>query len=127
MSAYEDFGAPSTPEWPRCWEPRSAQPGPVWEPVKVDAGPGVGLWGELIVPERPAGVVAFAQGSGGSRSASRAPQLLADRLVRDGSASLLFDLLAPGEDRGRGNVFDLPHDRRDAYRGAASFTSSATG
>jgi putative phosphoribosyl transferase len=65
------------------------------------------LPGVLSIPPRPLGLVIFAHGSG---SSSRSPRnvAVAQRLVRDGLATLLFDLLTDEEAADRRNVFDIP-------------------
>ncbi|HEU4975664.1 MAG TPA: YbaK/EbsC family protein [Baekduia sp.] len=75
--------------------------------VEISAGPGVGLPGELTLPEDPRGVVAFAHGSGSSRLSPR-NRAVAETLNRDGIGTLLFDLLTPAEEADRRNVFDIP-------------------
>jgi putative phosphoribosyl transferase len=66
-----------------------------------------GLTGVLATPERPAGLVIFAHGSGSSRLSPR-NVYVAQRLHGKGFATLLFDLLTPAEAADRRNVFDLP-------------------
>ena len=56
------------------------------------------LGGILTVPESPRGVVLFAHGSGSGRHSPR-NRLVADALVAQGFASLLFDLLTAEEER----------------------------
>jgi putative phosphoribosyl transferase len=73
------------------------------EDVEVAAGP-VRLAGHLTVPDRPLGVVVFVHGSGSSRHSPR-NRFVAQSLQRAGLATLLFDLLAPGEEADRANVF----------------------
>ncbi|MGW4378317.1 phosphoribosyltransferase family protein [Kitasatospora sp. NPDC004531] len=59
----------------------------------------------VAVPERPAGVVLFAHGSGSNRGSPR-NRLVAERLHREGLATVLFDLLTPQEAKDRWKVFD---------------------
>jgi putative phosphoribosyl transferase len=73
--------------------------------VEVRAGP-VRLPGRLAVPGRVAGVVVFAHGSGSSRHSPR-NCYVADLLIEAGLGTLLFDLLTPGEEADRANVFDI--------------------
>jgi putative phosphoribosyl transferase len=73
------------------------------EDVDVVAGP-VRLAGHLTVPERPRGVVVFVHGSGSSRHSPR-NRSVARVLNGAGFATLLFDLLTPGEEADRANVF----------------------
>jgi putative phosphoribosyl transferase len=75
------------------------------EPVVVDAE-GVSLPGDLSVPSRAPGIVLFAHGSGSSRRSPR-NRFVADVLTESGLGTLLFDLLTPGEERNRENVFDI--------------------
>jgi putative phosphoribosyl transferase len=65
------------------------------------------LPGDLIIPDRPRGIVLFAHGSGSGRRSPR-NRLVAETLNRAGLATLLFDLLTPGEELDRANVFDIP-------------------
>jgi len=59
---------------------------------------GVTLGGSLTVPGGPGGVVLFAHGSGSGRHSPRNKQV-ADALVAQGFATLLFDLLTTDEER----------------------------
>jgi putative phosphoribosyl transferase len=56
------------------------------------------LGGGLTVPEAPQGVVLFAHGSGSGRHSPR-NRWVADALVAQGFATLLFDLLTTDEER----------------------------
>ena len=78
--------------------------GPV-RPVEIVAGE-VRLPGDLAVPSGALGVVAFAHGSGSSRLSPRNREVAA-ALNAAGVATLLFDLLTPGEAEDRANVFDI--------------------
>lgn len=69
-------------------------------------GEGVSLPGSLSVPSGAAGIVLFAHGSGSSRLSPRNAQV-AEALNEARLATLLFDLLSPGEARDRRNVFDV--------------------
>ncbi|WP_368662716.1 phosphoribosyltransferase family protein [Kitasatospora sp. NA04385] len=60
---------------------------------------------ELAVPAGPLGVVLFAHGSGSGRESPR-NRAVAERLRRAGLATVLFDLLAPGEAEEPWKVFD---------------------
>ena len=73
--------------------------------VMVDAG-GVQLQGSLVIPERPAGLVVFAHGSGSGRRSPR-NQFVAAALNRAGLGTLLTDLLTPQEERIRECVFNI--------------------
>ncbi len=73
----------------------------VWIPVE-----GARLGGRWVVPERAAGVVVFAHGSGSSRHSPR-NRYVAGVLQQAGFATLLFDLLTPQEERRRADVFDI--------------------
>lgn len=79
-------------------------------PVVIDIG-SVHLAGDLATPSEPTGVVLFAHGSGSSRHSPR-NRMVADVLHRAGFATLLLDLLTPGEEeedqRTRGLRFDIP-------------------
>lgn len=74
--------------------------------VVVDAG-GIRLGGTLTVPAGAAGMVLFAHGSGSSRHSPR-NRAVAATLQQAPLATLLFDLLSPGEDADRTAVFDIP-------------------
>jgi putative phosphoribosyl transferase len=73
--------------------------------VFLDAD-GVVLPGDLVVPPAAPGIVVFAHGSGSSRRSSR-NRFVAERLTEAGLGTLLFDLLTPGEELDRANVFDV--------------------
>lgn len=75
------------------------------EDVIVRAG-AVRLPGHLTVPERPAGIVLFAHGSGSSRHSPR-NRYVATILNDAGLGTLLFDLLTSEEELDRTNVFDI--------------------
>ncbi|HWU09352.1 MAG TPA: phosphoribosyltransferase family protein [Streptomyces sp.] len=75
------------------------------EEVEVDAG-GVPLSGDLVLPRGAGAVVVFAHGSGSSRHSPR-NRAVAVALNRAGLGTLLFDLLTPGEEAHRANVFDI--------------------
>jgi putative phosphoribosyl transferase len=75
------------------------------EEIEVAAGP-VSIAGHLTIPENPRGVVVFAHGSGSSRHSPR-NRFVAEVLNKAGFATVLFDLLTPGEERDRANVFDI--------------------
>jgi putative phosphoribosyl transferase len=72
--------------------------------IPLDAN--VTLSGELSVPARARGIVAFAHGSGSSRLSPR-NRAVAQALGDAGFATLLFDLLTPAEEVERTNVFDV--------------------
>lgn len=66
----------------------------------------VWLAGHLTIPQHPVGVVVFAHGNGSSRHSPR-NRYVAGELNRAGLGTLLFDLLARGEELDRGRVFDI--------------------
>ena len=66
-------------------------------PVAVTVG-GQAIAGDLAVPERAAGLVVFAHGSGSSRFSPR-NRYVADVLDARGLATLLIDLLTEAEER----------------------------
>lgn len=74
--------------------------------VVIPLAPHLTLSGDLTVPSRARGVVAFAHGSGSSRLSPR-NRSVARALNEAGFATLLFDLLTPSEELDRGNVFDI--------------------
>lgn len=67
---------------------------------------GVRLQGHLHLPVPARAVVVFAHGSGSSRHSPR-NRFVASLLQRAGLGTLLLDLLTPGEERNRANVFDI--------------------
>ena len=83
----------------------SADPLPRGEEVQPQCGR-VRLAGYLTVPENAPQIVVFAHGSGSSRLSPR-NRHVADVLNAAGLGTLLFDLLIPGEERDRANVFDI--------------------
>jgi putative phosphoribosyl transferase len=76
------------------------------EEIVIPAGD-ARLRGCLTVPPAPQGIVVFAHGSGSSRHSPR-NQYVARVLNEGGLATLLMDLLLPGEDREKDRVFDIP-------------------
>jgi putative phosphoribosyl transferase len=74
--------------------------------VRIPAGGGLELIGDLVVPESPGGLVVFAHGSGSSRHSPR-NRLVARALTERRLATLLLDLLTVDEERDRANVFDI--------------------
>lgn len=74
--------------------------------VAVPAGE-ARLPGDLTLPDGAPGLVLFAHGSGSSRLSPR-NRFVAERLAVHGLATLLIDLLTPGEEVDRANVFDVP-------------------
>lgn len=71
--------------------------------------PPLNLPGVLHVPAHAFSLVVFAHGSGSSRLSPR-NLLVSESLNRSGMATLLFDLLQPGEEdaNNRAKVFDIP-------------------
>lgn len=74
-------------------------------PVRIDSG-SVTLEGDLVSPPSPLGLVIFVHGSGSSRHSPR-NRSVATALNQRGLATLLFDLLTPGEDRQPSARFDI--------------------
>jgi putative phosphoribosyl transferase len=66
----------------------------------------VRLHGQLHLPVPATGVVLFAHGSGSGRHSPR-NRFVATVLQQAGLGTLLLDLLTPGEERNRANVFDI--------------------
>ncbi|MCS6292635.1 MAG: dienelactone hydrolase family protein [Nitrospira sp.] len=64
------------------------------------------LEGILGIPPSPSGVIIFAHGSGSGRLSPR-NNFVARYLQQNGLATLLLDLLMPGEAEDRRNVFDI--------------------
>ena len=73
--------------------------------VEIPAGPQK-LEGHLHLPDKVAGVVVFAHGSGGSRHSPR-NRFVAEVLHEAGLGTLLLDLLSEQEERDRASVFDI--------------------
>jgi putative phosphoribosyl transferase len=83
----------------------SADPPGREQEVRPQAGV-VRLAGYLTVPEGGPGIVVFAHGSGSSRHSPR-NRYVAGVLNEAGLGTLLVDLLTPGEEADRANVFDI--------------------
>ncbi len=75
------------------------------EEVEVRAG-AARVSGHLTVPDHAHAIVVFAHGSGSSRHSPR-NRFVASVLNRAGLGTVLFDLLTPGEEHDRANVFDI--------------------
>jgi putative phosphoribosyl transferase len=118
---YDDFSAVSDAQVEDCLAIGHALPGPSTTPAGAGAGAtvtaieqevtiplagGAELHGTLVVPVDARGVVVFAHGSGSSRHSPR-NRAVAAALRAAGLGTLLFDLLTEGEERDRGNVFDI--------------------
>jgi putative phosphoribosyl transferase len=111
---YDDFKPPADEEIAALLAERGPPAGPgqhgrhmhVRE-ITIPLERGVLLGGELSLPEQPRGIVVFAHGSGSSRLSPR-NRAVARALNDAGYATLLFDLLTPGEESDRRNVFDIP-------------------
>lgn len=81
--------------------------GPVESDEEVEIpSRGVRLQGQLHLPVPATGVVLFAHGSGSSRHSPR-NRFVASVLQKAGLGTLLLDLLTPGEEHHRANVFDI--------------------
>lgn len=76
--------------------------------VRVEAG-GVALDGDLTLPDRPAGLVLFAHGSGSGRRSAR-NRSVAGVLHEAGLATLLFDLLTAAEEAAERHTGHLRFD-----------------
>jgi putative phosphoribosyl transferase len=87
---------------PTCAGPRAAAADPA--EVTVNAG-GVRLTGSLVLPPEAGGLVVFAHGSGSMHSPRN--RFVAADLNRAGLGTLLVDLLTPGEELSRANVFNI--------------------
>ncbi|OFW54375.1 MAG: phosphoribosyl transferase [Actinobacteria bacterium RBG_16_70_17] len=105
-AAYADFSQTGDDEVERLLAAAAPAGTAEEREVMVDGG-GLGLPGTLSVPAGAAGVVVFAHGSGSSRHSPR-NRAVASSLQETGLATLLFDLLTPGEDADRSAVFDIP-------------------
>ena len=65
--------------------------------IELTPRPGIRLGASLAIPREARGIVLFAHGSGSSRL-SRRNRYVAEALQREGLATLLMDLLTPGEE-----------------------------
>jgi putative phosphoribosyl transferase len=74
--------------------------------VRIPAGAGLELVGDLVVPEAAHALVVFAHGSGSGRHSPRNRQV-ARALNECRLATLLLDLLTVDEELDRANVFDI--------------------
>jgi putative phosphoribosyl transferase len=86
-----------------CAGTRNAAPDTAEIAVQAE---GVRLTGSLVIPPGAGGLVVFAHGSGSSRHSPR-NALVAAGLNRSGLGTLLVDLLTPGEELSRANVFNV--------------------
>ena len=68
------------------------------EQLQIPVGAGVPLAGDLSIPTRATGLVVFAHGSGSSRHSPR-NRMVAGGLRQRHLATLLMDLLTPGEEQ----------------------------
>jgi len=84
---------------------RKTESGTLSEVVSIDIGEAI-LAGERICPAKACGLVLFAHGSGSSHRSPR-NRYVASVLHEAGIATLLFDLLAPQEDVGMSNRFNI--------------------
>lgn len=109
---YADFTQTSDAEVVACLEragtraPAAVRPPGTSETDVQLVAESVSMRGRLAVPGGASGIVAFVHGSGSSRHSPR-NQAVAASLNRGGIATLLFDLLTPGEESLRTNVFDI--------------------
>ncbi|MFI8273399.1 alpha/beta fold hydrolase [Streptomyces sp. NPDC085929] len=102
---YRDFSQTPDEEVVSLLTQAVRQPPATTEDVSVPAA-GLHLPGDLTLPPAAQAVVVFAHGSGSSRHSPRNRQV-ASSLNRAGLGTLLFDLLTPGEEADRANVFDI--------------------
>ena len=108
---YEDFAQTTDDEVVECLRNAGAAPQGATDPpahestVTVPLGD-ISLTGDLVVPEGARVIVLFAHGSGSSRHSPR-NRYVSAVLNEAGIATLLFDLLTPGEEADRSNVFDI--------------------
>ncbi|MGW0752289.1 phosphoribosyltransferase family protein [Streptomyces sp. NPDC002587] len=102
---YQDFSQTSDDEVVSLLARAADRSAPREAEVVVDAG-GVGLAGDLVLPQDVGAVVVFAHGSGSSRRSPR-NRSVAAALRQAGLGTLLFDLLTPQEEAERANVFDI--------------------
>ncbi|MFB7462406.1 phosphoribosyltransferase family protein [Streptomyces sp. NPDC056224] len=102
---YQDFSQTSDDEVVSLLARAADRSAPREAEVVVDAG-GVGLAGDLVLPQDVGAVVVFAHGSGSGRRSPR-NRSVAAALRQAGLGTLLFDLLTPQEEADRANVFDI--------------------
>ena len=94
--------------WARGWVIVETRRGPVGRPVGI-ATDGVVLQADLVVPEDPLGIVAFAHGSGSGRFSPR-NRFVASALNEAGLGTLLADLLTASEERVDARTAELRFD-----------------
>jgi putative phosphoribosyl transferase len=100
---------------------------------------GTDLEGRLFLPGPASGIVVFAHGSGSSRHSPR-NRFVASELQEAGLGTLLLDLLSPGEELNRANVFNVEllagrlgaatdwlGSRPDAESGRVGYFGASTG
>lgn len=106
---YENFAPTTDEEIARLLngDRPNPQPAPArTREVRIPAGGGETIVGDLVAPAEATGLVMFAHGSGSSRHSPRNRQVAA-ALNDRGLATLLLDLLTPDEEVDRRNVFDI--------------------
>jgi len=81
--------------------------GPVDERSVTIEADGIGLEGDLTLPETPGGLVVFAHGSGSSRLSPRNREVARYLASTANLGTLLFDLLTPAEDMNYETRFDI--------------------
>src|SRR2546421_6775662 len=86
----------------------------------------VALAADIVVPESPLGVVAFAHGSGSSRHSPR-NRYVAGELQRAGLATVLADLLTPPEEQRDARTAGLRFDIGLLATRLGALTDWATG
>jgi putative phosphoribosyl transferase len=104
---YQDFRPTSDEEVAMLLSEHGAPEQGLAREVRIEAAPGIRLTGDLVLPARAHGVVAFAHGSGSSRLSPR-NRAVAAALNEARIGTLLFDLLTATEEIDRANVFDIP-------------------
>jgi putative phosphoribosyl transferase len=99
---------------------------PVLENEVRIAVPAATLQGDVAMPADPSGLVIFAHGSGSGRKSPRNREV-ATALQRHGLATLLFDLLTPGEEAIDRHTAHLRFDIDFLARRLIAVTDWATG
>lgn len=102
---YEDFSQTSNEEVRALLDQADATKKLPFQEVDI-AVHGATIQGTLVIPDAAEGIVIFAHGSGSSRFSPR-NNYVARELNEAGLATLLLDLLSPGEESERELVFDV--------------------
>src|SRR6476660_2663709 len=87
--------------------------GSVYIPIS-SLGKSITQQGDLTVPSKPKGIILFAHGSGSGRNSPR-NKFVAEKLNRDGLATLLVDLLTPEEEEESDTIMEKQRDKISGF------------